>query len=48
MLATIYAWFTEGHDTPDLQEADTLLQRWRERWFRGFVPLQGWVGPGAI
>jgi hypothetical protein len=26
MLATIYAWFTEGHDTPDLQEADTLLQ----------------------
>jgi predicted ATPase len=26
MLATIYAWFPEGHDTPDLQEADTLLQ----------------------
>jgi predicted ATPase len=25
MLATIHAWFTEGHDTPDLREAKTLL-----------------------
>jgi predicted ATPase len=25
MLATIYAWFTEGHDTPDLREAKALL-----------------------
>jgi len=26
MLATIYAWFTEGHDTPDLREAKALLE----------------------
>jgi len=26
MLAAIYAWFTEGHDTPDLQEAKALLE----------------------
>jgi predicted ATPase len=25
LLAPIYAWFTEGFDTPDLQEAKTLL-----------------------
>jgi len=25
LLATIYGWFTEGFDTPDLQEAKTLL-----------------------
>jgi len=25
MLAEIYAWFTEGFDTADLQEAKTLL-----------------------
>ena len=25
MLAEIYDWFTEGFDTPDLQEAKTLL-----------------------
>src|SRR5262249_51337018 len=25
MLAASYAWFTEGHDTPDLQEAKELL-----------------------
>ena len=25
MLAEIYGWFTEGFDTPDLQEARTLL-----------------------
>ena len=25
MLAEIYAWFTEGFDTPDLQEARALL-----------------------
>jgi class 3 adenylate cyclase/predicted ATPase len=25
MLTTIHAWFTEGHDTPDLREAKTLL-----------------------
>jgi predicted ATPase len=25
MLATIHDWFTEGHDTPDLREAKTLL-----------------------
>jgi class 3 adenylate cyclase/predicted ATPase len=25
MLAAIYAWFTEGHDTPDLREAKALL-----------------------
>jgi predicted ATPase len=28
MLAEIYAWFTEGFDTPDLQEAKTLLEVW--------------------
>ncbi len=26
MLATIYNWFTEGFDTPDLQEAKALLE----------------------
>jgi predicted ATPase len=26
MLAAIYAWFTEGHDTPDLREAKALLE----------------------
>jgi predicted ATPase len=26
MLAEIYEWFTEGFDTPDLQEAKALLQ----------------------
>ncbi len=25
MLAEIYEWFTEGFETPDLQEAKTLL-----------------------
>jgi predicted ATPase len=26
MLADVYAWFTEGFDTPDLREAKTLLE----------------------
>ena len=26
MLAAIYGWFTEGFDTPDLQEAGALLE----------------------
>jgi hypothetical protein len=26
LLAPIYEWFTEGFDTPDLQEAKALLQ----------------------
>jgi predicted ATPase len=26
LLAEIYGWFTEGFDTPDLQEAKTLLE----------------------
>ena len=26
MLAEVYGWFTEGFDTPDLQEAKTLLE----------------------
>ncbi len=26
MLAEIYGWFTEGFDTKDLQEAETLLE----------------------
>jgi predicted ATPase len=25
LLAPVYAWFTEGFDTPDLQEAKALL-----------------------
>ena len=25
LLAPMYGWFTEGFDTPDLQEAQTLL-----------------------
>jgi len=25
ILAPVYAWFTEGFDTPDLQEARALL-----------------------
>ena len=27
MLAECYDWFTEGFDTPDLQEAKALLER---------------------
>jgi predicted ATPase len=30
LLAPIYTWFTEGFDTPDLQEAKTLLAAVRE------------------
>jgi predicted ATPase len=26
LLAPIYGWFTEGFDTPDLQEAKALLE----------------------
>jgi hypothetical protein len=26
MLAEIFRWFTEGFDTPDLQEAKALLE----------------------
>jgi hypothetical protein len=26
LLAEIYDWFTEGFDTPDLQEAKALLE----------------------
>jgi predicted ATPase len=26
LLAPIYGWFTEGFDTPDLREAEALLQ----------------------
>ena len=26
LLAEIYAWFTEGFETPDLQEAKALLE----------------------
>jgi predicted ATPase len=26
LLAPVYSWFTEGFDTPDLQEAKTLLE----------------------
>jgi hypothetical protein len=26
VLAPVFNWFTEGFDTPDLQEAKTLLQ----------------------
>jgi predicted ATPase len=28
LLAPIYGWFTEGFDTPDLQEAKALLDEW--------------------
>jgi hypothetical protein len=27
MLAECYDWFTEGFDTPDLQEAKALLEQ---------------------
>jgi predicted ATPase len=26
MLATVYGWFSEGFDTPDLKDAQTLLE----------------------
>jgi hypothetical protein len=26
MLADVFGWFTEGFDTPDLQEAKALLE----------------------
>jgi predicted ATPase len=28
LLRKIYGWFTEGFDTPDLQEARALLEEW--------------------
>jgi predicted ATPase len=28
LLAEVYGWFTEGFDTPDLQEAQGLLMAW--------------------
>jgi predicted ATPase len=28
LLSNIYAWFSEGFDTADLQEAKTLLEKW--------------------
>ena len=28
LLAPIYDWFTEGFDTPDLQDAKALLEAW--------------------
>ena len=28
LLAEVYAWFTEGFDTTDLQEAKALLEQW--------------------
>jgi predicted ATPase len=27
LLAEIYSWFTEGFDTPDLQDARALLEQ---------------------
>jgi predicted ATPase len=32
MLAEIYGWFTEGFDTPDLQEAKALLEELSRDW----------------
>jgi predicted ATPase len=29
LLAPVYAWFTEGFDTPDLKEAKSLLQKFK-------------------
>jgi len=29
LLAPLYGWFTEGFDTPDLQEAKVLLEELR-------------------
>ena len=28
LLTGVYAWFTEGFDTADLQEAKALLEQW--------------------
>jgi predicted ATPase len=28
LLTGVYAWFTEGFDTADLQEAQALLEQW--------------------
>jgi predicted ATPase len=33
LLASVYGWFTEGFDTPDLIEAKALRQSWRKRGF---------------
>lgn len=30
-MAKIYGWFTEGFDTPDLQEAKALLEELKEK-----------------
>jgi predicted ATPase len=30
LLAEVHGWFTEGFDTPDLQEAHALLEAWRK------------------
>jgi len=29
LLAEVFGWFTEGFDTPDLQEAKALLEEWK-------------------
>ena len=35
LLSEIYGWFTEGFDTPDLQEAKALLEELGNRGFKG-------------
>ena len=31
LLAPVYDWFTEGFDTPDLEEAKALLEEFRRK-----------------
>jgi predicted ATPase len=40
LLAPVYGWFTEGFDTPDLEEAKTLLNE-LERGARALRPADG-------
>ena len=41
LLAEVYAWFTEGFDTADLQEAKALLEELAEKWRRTAIVLEG-------
>jgi tetratricopeptide (TPR) repeat protein len=41
LLAPVFGWFTEGFDTPDLQDARALLGSWQDRHYlaeEGAVP----------
>jgi hypothetical protein len=58
LLAPVYGWFTEGHNTRDLKEAKALLEelgadarlRLRSRWSEGMLKEQAtqWTASGFL